>query len=71
MKTNTKILQLLKQHGQLTAKELAVKLKLTTMGVRQHMLLLEQSGDINFEDKKAARGRPTRYWSLRISEVVL
>ena len=64
MKTSNKIIQLLKQHGELTAKELANELNLTTMGVRQHMLALEDDGNIAFEDKKAARGRPTRYWSL-------
>ena len=34
------------------------------MGIRKHMLQLEASGDIVYEDKKAVRGRPTRYWSL-------
>ena len=64
MKTDTKILQLLKSNGPMTAKTLASDLNVTTMGIRQHMLQLEKSGDINFEDKKAVRGRPTRYWSL-------
>jgi len=64
MKTSDKIIQLLKQHGELTAKDLATKLDLTTMGVRQHMLSLEEAGKIRFEDKKAVRGRPTRFWSL-------
>ena len=64
MKTSNKIIQLLKQHGELTAKELAAELGLTTMGVRQHMLSLEESDEICFEDKKAVRGRPTRFWSL-------
>ncbi|TQV89467.1 helix-turn-helix transcriptional regulator [Aliikangiella coralliicola] len=64
MKTSDKIIQLLKKQGALTAKTLAGELDLTTMGVRQHMLALEQSGEVIFEDKKAPRGRPTRYWSL-------
>jgi len=64
MKTSDKIIQLLKQHGELTAKNLATKLDLTTMGVRQHMLSLEETGKIRFEDKKALRGRPARFWSL-------
>jgi len=64
MKTSEKIIQLLKTQGPLTAKVLATELSLTTMGVRQHMQLLESEGDICFEDKKAPRGRPTRYWSL-------
>ncbi|SQH78150.1 Transcriptional regulator [Shewanella benthica] len=64
MKTSEKIIQLLKTQGPLTAKALASELSLTTMGVRQHMQGLEDDGDVIFEDKKAARGRPTRFWSL-------
>nr|WP_252733875.1 metalloregulator ArsR/SmtB family transcription factor [Pseudoalteromonas sp. C2R02] len=64
VKTSEKIISLLKVEGELTAKVLASELKLTTMGVRQHLQVLEESGDISFEDKKAARGRPTRYWAL-------
>ena len=64
MKTHDKIIELLKTQGPLTAKVLAKELALTTMGVRQHMLALEESGDVEFEDVKATRGRPTRYWSL-------
>jgi predicted ArsR family transcriptional regulator len=36
------------------------------MGVRQHLQTLNDQGDISFEDKKAMRGRQTRYWSLTI-----
>jgi predicted ArsR family transcriptional regulator len=64
MKTHEKIIQLLKTEGPLTAKILASELGLTTMGVRQHVQGLEDSGDVIFKDEKAARGRPTRYWSL-------
>ena len=64
MKTSEKIISLLKIEGALTAKVLALELDLTTMGVRQHLQTLNDQGDISFEDKKAARGRPTRYWSL-------
>ena len=64
MKTSEKIVQQLKLQGALTAKVLAQPLGLTTMGVRQHLQSLEDEGVISYEDKKAARGRPTRYWSL-------
>ncbi|WP_299490813.1 metalloregulator ArsR/SmtB family transcription factor [uncultured Shewanella sp.] len=64
MKTSEKIVQMLKTRGPLTAKVLAEELVLTTMGVRQHLQGLEDSGDVVFEDKKAVRGRPTRFWSL-------
>ncbi len=63
-KTHQKIIQILKTQGEMTAKLLADELGLTTMGIRQHMLQLEDNGDVIFEDKKAKRGRPTRYWRL-------
>lgn len=64
MKTHDKIIELLKTQGPLTAKVLAGELNLTTMGIRQHLLALEESGEVVFKDEKAPRGRPTRYWSL-------
>lgn len=64
MKTAEKIMKLLKTHGAMTTKILASELSLTTMGVRQHLQLLEQDSQVIFEDKKAVRGRPTRYWHL-------
>ncbi len=64
MKTHHRIIDLLKTQGPLTAKALAQELNVTTMGVRQHMLALEESGEVTFQDEKAPRGRPTRYWSL-------
>lgn len=64
MKTSEKIIQLLKTQGELTAKSLAAELNLTTMAVRQHLQILQDSDEIGFIDKKALRGRPTRYWFL-------
>ncbi len=64
MKTSDKIVQHLKTQGALTAKTLAAELQLTTMGIRQHLLTMEAEGIIAFEDKKALRGRPTRFWFL-------
>ena len=64
MKTHEKIIQLLKTKGPLTAKILANELSLTTMAIRQHVQGLEDSGEVIFNDEKAARGRPTRYWAL-------
>ncbi|TYK64997.1 helix-turn-helix transcriptional regulator [Colwellia echini] len=64
MKTQEKIIQLLKTQGPLTAKLMAQELGFTTMAVRQHVQGLEDSGDVIFKDEKAPRGRPTRSWSL-------
>lgn len=63
-KASDRIIQLLKQHGAMTAKELAQTLAMTTMGARQHLQLLEQQGDLESFDQKAPRGRPTRFWQL-------
>ncbi|BCE02610.1 helix-turn-helix transcriptional regulator [Marinicellulosiphila megalodicopiae] len=64
MKTHEQILALLKKHGKLTLKDFAEQLKLTTMGVRQHLHNLEEDELIEFEDKSMGRGRPTRFWNL-------
>lgn len=64
IKTTDKIIQLLKAKGAMTANLLAAELGMTTMGIRQHMQQLEDDGDVSFDDKKAVRGRPTRYWAL-------
>ena len=63
-KTIDKIVDYLKVEGPTTAKVLAEHFSLTTMGVRQHLQGLEEEGMLVFEDRKASRGRPTRYWSL-------
>ncbi|WP_028866739.1 helix-turn-helix transcriptional regulator [Psychromonas hadalis] len=63
-KTSEKIFQLLKENGEMTAKQLSEILKMTTMGVRQHLQSLQEAEELTFFDKKALRGRPTRYWLL-------
>ncbi|GLS91864.1 transcriptional regulator [Psychromonas marina] len=63
-KSTAKIFQLLKENGEMSAKQLSERLAMTTMGVRQHLQLLEESGELTFFDKKAPRGRPTRLWKL-------
>ena len=63
-KTSEKIVDYLKINGPTTAKVLAQCFSLTTMGVRQHLQALEDDGLLSVEDRKASRGRPTRYWAL-------
>ena len=64
MKTTAKILELLKLRGPLTAITLSQELDLTSMAVRQHLIALSEKGEISFEDRKAKRGRPTRFWTI-------
>ncbi|MCL1040422.1 transcriptional regulator [Shewanella marisflavi] len=63
-KTSDKIIDYIKIQGPCTAKVLAEQFALTTMGIRQHLQALEEEGILSFEDRKASRGRPTRYWAL-------
>jgi len=63
-KSTAKICQLLKENGEMSAKQLSEMLNITTMGVRQHLQALEEAGELVFFDQKALRGRPTRFWRL-------
>ncbi|MGB0895622.1 MAG: helix-turn-helix transcriptional regulator [Parashewanella sp.] len=64
MKTTDSILNRIKISGPMTAKVLAEELNMTTMGVRQHLQALEDSGDLITEDIATGRGRPSRFWKL-------
>ena len=64
MKSSEKILQAIKKNGEITAKQLALDLAMTTMGARQHLQLLEDDGLLSYQDLKVKVGRPTRHWSL-------
>ncbi|MGF1763534.1 helix-turn-helix transcriptional regulator [Aliivibrio kagoshimensis] len=64
MKSVDIILNTLKREGSVTAKKLSTDLKMTTMGVRQHLQSLEEEGLIAFHDVKVKVGRPTRHWTL-------
>lgn len=64
MKTSDKILHIMKKEGAVTAKYLAEKFAMTTMGARQHLQSLEDDGLIEFYDVKVKVGRPTRHWKL-------
>jgi predicted ArsR family transcriptional regulator len=59
MKTADKILHTLKREGAVTAKQLADRFEITTMGARQHLQSLEEDGLIHFYDVKVKVGRPT------------
>jgi len=62
--SSDKIMYLLKTGGPDTASSLAKKLKITSMGARQHLQHLTEEGFISFEDIKQGRGRPARYWNI-------
>lgn len=64
MKTIEKILYHIKCDGPVTAKVLADKFQLTTMGIRQHLQTMEEQGLVDSYDVKVKVGRPTRHWQL-------
>ncbi|SMY36944.1 hypothetical protein PMAL9190_02745 [Photobacterium malacitanum] len=64
MKTIEKILYHIKCDGPVTAKVLADKFQLTTMGIRQHLQAMEEQGLVDAYDVKVKVGRPTRHWQL-------
>lgn len=52
MKTSDKILHKIKREGQITARQLADDLSITSMGARQHLQALEDDGLLNYSDIK-------------------
>jgi predicted ArsR family transcriptional regulator len=56
------VLDLIKRGGPIAAEALAEKLGVTAMAVRQHLAGLEADGLAAHEAKRAARGRPAKYW---------
>jgi len=63
-RTRTRLLNALKSAGSLTAAELAKRLDVTPVAVRQHLDGLLEDQLVDFEDIKGSVGRPKRVWSL-------
>src|SRR5262249_5648498 len=59
-----KILFLLKTRGPTTAAALAKALRITPMGVRQHLARLAADGLVAHGDERRGVGRPKRHWRL-------
>lgn len=64
--TRRKIVLMLKQHGGLTAAELAELLSITSMGVRRHLTALEQEHLVRHELVQRGKGRPSYVYSLSV-----
>ena len=62
--TRERILYLLKRDGPMTADGLAHSLNITSMGVRQHLNLLEKDGLVAHHSEKHKMGRPGYFFSL-------
>ena len=62
--TRRRRLEPVKRHGALTAGELAQKLAMTSMGVRQHLTALERDGLLTHTSQQRGVGRPSYVYSL-------
>lgn len=64
--TRQKVLDLLLEHGSMTAAELAKTLGLTTAGVRRHLAVLDENHQITSREETGprGRGRPARHYQL-------
>jgi predicted ArsR family transcriptional regulator len=63
-KTRRAIFQVLKREGPLTSSQLAQRLGVTAMAVRQHLYQLESEKFVTVEERRVPIGRPAKYWRL-------
>lgn len=63
-KAREKILFFLKTKGPQAASQIAKRLGVTAMAVRQHLYALQEEGAVEFTDERRKVGRPARIWSL-------
>lgn len=62
--TRNKIIMTLKKKGEMTVDDLSEIIKITPMGVRQHLLILERKGLVEYVTKKQGVGRPGFIYKL-------
>ncbi|MCL5022807.1 MAG: helix-turn-helix domain-containing protein [Nitrospirae bacterium] len=62
--TRKKILLALKMHGSMSVEDLSGEVNITPMGVRQHLLILERNGAVEYSTKKHGVGRPGFLYKL-------
>jgi len=63
-KTRRAIVKLLKTDGPLDSAQLAERLGLTTMAVRQHLYALQSENLVTAEERPVPVGRPAKFWGL-------
>ncbi|MEW6418989.1 MAG: metalloregulator ArsR/SmtB family transcription factor [Nitrospirota bacterium] len=62
--TRGKIMMLLKKMGPMPIDDLSKELKITPMGIRQHLLCLQRKGLIDYVTKRQGIGRPAFLYQL-------
>lgn len=63
-KTRRAIVKLLKTEGAMDAAQLAARLHLTPMAVRQHLYELQREKLVTADERPVPLGRPAKYWQL-------
>ena len=63
-KTRRAITKLLKTEGPIDSAQLAERLGLTAMAVRQHLYALQREGLVTSEERPVPIGRPAKFWRL-------
>ena len=63
-KTRRAIVKLLKTEGAKDAAQVAARLGLTAMAVRQHLYQLQREKLVAAEERRVPLGRPAKYWQL-------
>jgi len=63
-RTRDQVLLHLKQKGPQTAGQLASRIRVTAVAIRQHLYRLSEAGLVAFADERCRIGRPRRVWRL-------
>src|SRR5262249_15082283 len=63
-KTRRAIVKLLKTDGAMDAAQLATRLHLTAMAVRQHLYELQREKLVTAQERPVPLGRPAKHWRL-------
>ena len=63
-RTRRGIVKLLKTEGAMGSAELAKRLHVTPMAVRQHLYVLQKEKLVSAEERAVPLGRPAKYWRL-------
>lgn len=64
VRTRRALLHLLKQEGPLDAQDLAARLHVSAMAVRQHLYALQEDQLVTYREVSSPRGRPAKRWQL-------
>ncbi|MGL5871820.1 MAG: helix-turn-helix transcriptional regulator [Xenococcaceae cyanobacterium] len=64
LKTRRAIVNLLKQEGEMDSQQLADRLGVSAMAIRQHLYALQDEQIVSYKEEARAMGRPAKLWHL-------